>query len=951
MRSAILLAGIITLLTGQTQSTGVPFANTVGLQTTPAELDVFRGLSGSAPYSTSLSQLRDDALVLRDAWPHDLVAGAWDSVSNRCQPVSGYTGDDIRQIASDIFALALTGYLNTDTTYYTAARTRLVQFQGLLDFEPTDLSGANECILDLSSAAPQLVEAALLLGQAGWNGWTNLDRTNLATWLTTEVIPITSWATSNRKNNWGVLSLGAGISIAYYAKGGIATFSDYVPTVWTPTAYLANADEFLAAQLSKTSSPMDSDCSTASQPYGVQSAGGSSDDLRRSPPAGGTANCGQTTIAYACPLGPTQCPATGAWFYQNKTTSAFARIAEQLRRIDGTTTRGFDVASHGGSNQTLLDMGLFTVGSSGTYAISKFTQAIRYILAEHYNSSLVRNAPSLIAETVDARGGLDVSWTAITHAPGVSASTWFVSPTGSNSNPGTQALPWLTITYAVSRIAAGDTLYLETGTYSEQVTLSQSGIAGAPIAIRESAGATAVIDGTGVAGVDANEALFQVAGQDYITLSGFEVRDSAYDGINVLGESHHVTIDGVTSTANGRSGVYLDGPVSVAAHTSVINSTFTTNTRGGITLWKSAGGYFKIEGNTVSGNTGTGNYDGIQIGGGDGGTHHVVVRQNTITNNGASDAGEDNLDLGGHGINHHYLVEQNNISGTIGSFKLHSGSLADATYTAGTSGFHLARFNRITGHGITSYGYPNPIALYNNTLYDCGECFLIYGQTATLQTLGDSTYTSGSDAGRFAAKNNLTFQNAVSGNYVMLTAGPGTFDLGYDSIRQQNNLYRLDSGQRIAWTSIFGPPVDATAFASYKTSNSPDMPDTGSLLSTVSSATMFSDSTFDNYCLQPASPATNVAGALTTAVGSGTGSTTLIVDRASFFVDGYCSGGECLTSPDTIVIGATAAVAIVSINDATNTITLGASRTWINGDAVTLSSLSLDPDIGGGVCN
>ena len=46
------------------------------------------------------------------------------------------------------------------------------------------------------------------------------------------------------------------------------------------------------------------------------------------------------------------------------------------------------------------------------------------------------------------------------------AETYYVSTAGSNSNPGTQQAPWGSINYAVSRLFAGDTLYIRGGTYT-----------------------------------------------------------------------------------------------------------------------------------------------------------------------------------------------------------------------------------------------------------------------------------------------------------------------------------------------------------------------------------------------------------------------------------------------------------------------------------------------------
>ncbi|MEZ4273325.1 MAG: right-handed parallel beta-helix repeat-containing protein, partial [Myxococcota bacterium] len=49
------------------------------------------------------------------------------------------------------------------------------------------------------------------------------------------------------------------------------------------------------------------------------------------------------------------------------------------------------------------------------------------------------------------------------------ATVYFVSNNGSNTNPGTDAAPFSTIKHGVSRLTAGDTLYVKAGTYSESI--------------------------------------------------------------------------------------------------------------------------------------------------------------------------------------------------------------------------------------------------------------------------------------------------------------------------------------------------------------------------------------------------------------------------------------------------------------------------------------------------
>ncbi|MHC4195970.1 MAG: right-handed parallel beta-helix repeat-containing protein [Planctomycetota bacterium] len=78
------------------------------------------------------------------------------------------------------------------------------------------------------------------------------------------------------------------------------------------------------------------------------------------------------------------------------------------------------------------------------------------------------------------------------------ASEYYVSPEGSDSNPGSKTLPFRTIQKAANVIKAGDTCYLGSGTYRESVHLKKSGRHGKPIRFTAAKNAKAVLRGTDV---------------------------------------------------------------------------------------------------------------------------------------------------------------------------------------------------------------------------------------------------------------------------------------------------------------------------------------------------------------------------------------------------------------------------------------------------------------------
>lgn len=93
---------------------------------------------------------------------------------------------------------------------------------------------------------------------------------------------------------------------------------------------------------------------------------------------------------------------------------------------------------------------------------------------------------------------------------------YYVTTSGSDRNPGTQSAPWRTIAHAASVVSAGSTVHVQPGTYTEsEITVSQSGHAGSPIAFISDSTLGAVI-------ADRSWHAFNITGS-YVTIQGFEV--------------------------------------------------------------------------------------------------------------------------------------------------------------------------------------------------------------------------------------------------------------------------------------------------------------------------------------------------------------------------------------------------------------------------------------------
>ncbi len=165
----------------------------------------------------------------------------------------------------------------------------------------------------------------------------------------------------------------------------------------------------------------------------------------------------------------------------------------------------------------------------------------------------------------------------------------YVSTTGNNTGDGSTANPYATIAYGVSQLKAGDTLYIEAGTYQQSgagAVLTTSGTADAHITI-EGVG-NVVIEGTGTvtyAGytVASNfNPAFDTGGQSYIDFKNLTV-DNLRAPVKVSTNSSYIDIDGVNADRD-HFGLWIDGANNVSAHNMTI-----TNCRNGVRTDSTAG--------------------------------------------------------------------------------------------------------------------------------------------------------------------------------------------------------------------------------------------------------------------------------------------------------------------------------------------------------------------------
>jgi len=107
-----------------------------------------------------------------------------------------------------------------------------------------------------------------------------------------------------------------------------------------------------------------------------------------------------------------------------------------------------------------------------------------------------------------------------------SGTTYYVSTSGSDSNPGTLSRPWKTIQHAADSVHAGDTVYVRGGVYNKLVGIKVSGSAAAGfITFSNYPGEAAIVDGTNLKIPGGQWGLFTIESQNYIVINGFEIRN------------------------------------------------------------------------------------------------------------------------------------------------------------------------------------------------------------------------------------------------------------------------------------------------------------------------------------------------------------------------------------------------------------------------------------------
>ena len=346
--------------------------------------------------------------------------------------------------------------------------------------------------------------------------------------------------------------------------------------------------------------------------------------------------------------------------------------------------------------------------------------------------------------------------------PGQSGSAYYVSPSGDDDNSGSIDSPWETIGQACNTLAAGDTVFVLSGTYSERVVPGSSGSSSSSrIVYMAFPGDTPVIDGTGVTLPAEWGGLVEISELSHIVFSGFTVQ-------NAGSEDNH-------------SGILVESSSDITVQSCITYNTVSS----GIGVWDCSD--LILSSNEVELACNDGEQECITVAG----TSNFTVSGNYVHHSGPGTIGGEGIDIkdgcSNGDVYDNVVHDINRIGIYVDSWDKpthHINVYSNLVYDTTDDGFALASesggllsdisvYNNITfgntnsGITVASWGEPVPshpmldIAIVNNTFYGNGT-----------STWGVGICVENPDADNLTIRNNILSEN-VFGQILVEEAGSG----------------------------------------------------------------------------------------------------------------------------------------------------------------------------------
>lgn len=543
------------------------------------------------------------------------------------------------------------------------------------------------------------------------------------------------------------------------------------------------------------------------------------------------------------------------------------------------------------------------------------------------------------------------------------ASYYIHGANGSDSNPGTIASPWKTISKANSTLKAGNIVYIRAGTYREQICPKNSGSSGNYITYQRYPGDPkySVIISTSSHGAS-------LLNKNYITIDGLyfygcggrwmEFNDADYNliqnckfessqkfsGIRVKNLSdYNQFIDNLfVDSERANDGTYWDAECEAAyqAQTEYPNDCDRYTAPAEFIQVQSGWGN-KFEGSIFGNVSHTAlqlltYYTSPQQDGG-----KTIVRNNTFNNN---------MHHNMSAIKNHHCLVEGNIIKNAGYLKILNPNQRDRTSTVGGGVYNftdggIIRKNKIFNNDLgyyfgatTSGGTTNHQMFYNNSLYN-NTWQVYHGNDGHNINYNNNMLTNNifeEDPADFTAHdmNNFNFSSSVPRDN-------GFNDVvNYSDGGTQTNYYVNNLWGGVADDIFFKDTSSATKTLAQVKSAYPIEWDS----SNFKGNPKFSDAANTDFTLQKGSDAID-AGAWLTKITSSTASgvSSFIVANSRYFYDGWGIPGE---TGDIIKTQNGAVTSIKSINYDTHTITVSPAIDIAKGEGLALNYYGSAPEIG-----
>ncbi len=323
-------------------------------------------------------------------------------------------------------------------------------------------------------------------------------------------------------NNRGVIAESGSLQVCNFAVGA------------APLSANAGQDKTIAPNGSTT---LDGSASGGQAPYSYS----------WSPATGlSNANVAQPTVSRS---------AVGNYTYTLTVTDAQSNTAVDTVVLQVAVT---PLVANAGSDTSIAPGGSTTLSGAGSGGQPPYTYSWSPTTA--LNNPIIASPALTTTYTLTVRDSVNTTATDSVVVSVITGTIYYVSPSGNDSNLGTEALPWRTLTKAGSTATAGATVFIKAGTYTQTLAPSNAGTSGSWIAFKAAPGDECQTTPTGkncsviISGRDPGVDITR----NYIRVEGIRIQNGGW-GVSVDQSVTGVEVTNCDILGNSNSAIIMWG--------------------------------------------------------------------------------------------------------------------------------------------------------------------------------------------------------------------------------------------------------------------------------------------------------------------------------------------------------------------------------------------------------